>query len=64
VTTGWLTGLRPRRRGPVPAVAARSPDEVGGLKRSTPSLSESGRIHGGIAALTVAIAHGTLMHGR
>jgi hypothetical protein len=33
-------------------------------KRSTPALSESGRIHGGIAPLTVAIAHGTLMHRR
>jgi hypothetical protein len=33
-------------------------------KRSTPALSESGRIHGGIAPLTDAIAHGTLMHRR
>jgi hypothetical protein len=32
-------------------------------KRSTPALSESGRIHGGIAPLTVAIAHGALRRG-
>jgi hypothetical protein len=46
-----------------PASGAR--ESVDSLRmRSTSALSESGRIHGGIASLTVAIAHGTVIHRR
>jgi hypothetical protein len=62
-TSLHFASLRFASRDGAPASGAR--ESIDSLrKRPAPALSESGRIHGGIAPLTVTIAHGTLMHRR